>query len=197
MNTTAAAVSVVESQSASSGFGLAWAVMALLVLALLYALVAAVFVAFGRRAPALPEAAGILIPILSVIGLGVAFYLAFVETRNVKAVCGPVGDCNTVQSSPYARLFGILPVGIIGLAGYVGILAAWILGRFGRGGLARLAPVALLGMALFGVLFTIYLTYLELFVIHAVCIWCLSSAVIMALILILSVGPAMDAFDEE
>ena len=131
------------------------------------------------------------------IGMGVAFYLAFVETRNIKALCGPVGDCNTVQSSPYAKILGILPVGVLGLAGYVGMLAAWFLGRFGRNSVARFAPLALLGMALFGVLFTIYLTYLELIIIRAVCIWCLSSAVIIAVILTFSAGPAMEAFVEE
>ena len=196
-NTAAATVHAVESQPVSNGFGLAWAVMILLVAALLYALISAVVVALGRSTPALPDAAGILIPILSVIGLGVAIYLTFVETRNVKAVCGPVGDCNTVQSSPYARLFGFLPVGLLGLVGYVGILVAWAMDRFGREGFARIAALALFGMALFGVLFSIYLTYLELFVIHAVCIWCLSSAVIMAFILILSVGPAMAAIGGE
>lgn len=180
--------------TASSGFGLATAVMVLLVLALLYALVAAVLVALGQGAPLLPSGASVLIPILAVLGLGVAFYLTYVETQNVAAVCGPVGDCNAVQSSPYAKLFNFLPVGLLGLLGYVGILAMWGVQRVGRGSLAaRLAPFALLGMALFGVLFTIYLTYLELFVIHAVCIWCLTSAVIMAAVLVLAVQPAVEA----
>jgi len=195
-NTAIMAAGSVQSQPVSNGFGLAWAIMALLVVALLYALIAAVLVVMGQVAPSLPDAVTILIPILSVIGLGVAFYMTFIETRNVKAICGPVGDCNAVQSSPFAKLFGFFPVGLLGLIGYLGILAAWLLAKFGRGSLARLAPLALFGMALFGVVFTIYLTYLELFIIHAVCIWCLSSAVIMALLLALSVGPAMDALSE-
>jgi len=58
------------------------------------------------------------------------------------------------------------------------------------------APVLLLAMALFGVLFSLYLTYIELFVILAVCIWCLTSAVLMTLILILAVGPALAVFQE-
>jgi uncharacterized membrane protein len=192
-----AAVNAVESQPAATGYGLAWAVMILLIAALLYALISALFVAFGRSAPALPAGASVIIPILSVIGLGIAIYLTFIETTNAKAVCGPVGDCNAVQASPFAKLFGFLPVGLLGAIGYIGILGAWLLGRFGRGRLAQLAPVAVFGMALFGVLFSIYLTYIELFVIHAVCIWCLSSAVIMALVLALSVGGAMDAFSGE
>lgn len=182
---------------AASGFGLAWAVAGLLGAALLYALAAAALAATGRTLPTLPERAHVFIPALCVIGLGVAGYLTFVETQNVQAVCGPVGDCNTVQSSPYARLFGVLPVGLLGLIGYVAIVAAWAVQRFTQGRLAELAPLALFGLALFGVLFSLYLTYLELAIIYAVCIWCLSSAAIMALLLILSVGPAMWALAGE
>lgn len=181
----------------SEGFGLAWAIMALLVLALLYALIAATLAALGRQTPVLPEQAERLIPVLSIIGLGVALYLTYIETTNTLAVCGPVGDCNEVQASPFAKLFGVLPVGLLGALGYVGILGAWGLSRFGRGTLARLAPLALFGMALFGVVFSIYLTYLELYIIKAVCIWCLTSATLMALVLALSVGPAVTALSGE
>ncbi len=146
----------------------------------------------GRDLPTLPAGSRILIPILSVLGLGVAFYLTYVETQNVAAVCGPVGDCNAVQSSPFAKLFGVLPVGLMGALGYIGIIVMWFLAR-SDGAYSRIGALLMFGMALFGVLFTIYLTYLELFVINAVCIWCLSSAVLMALILILSVAPALEA----
>ena len=179
---------------ASNGFGLATAVVVLLALAVIYALAAAVLAGTGRTPPVLPEWTASIIPVLCVIGLGVAGYLTFVETQNVSAVCGPIGDCNSVQSSPYAKLFGFLPVGVLGLAGYVAIIAAWAWGRWGKGVLAVYAPALLLAMALFGVLFSLYLTYVELAVILAVCIWCLTSAVLMALVLILAVGPAMAAF---
>ena len=62
-----------------------------------------------------------------------ALYLSYVETQMVEAVCGPVGDCNTVQSSPYSRLFGVLPMGVVGAVGYVAILAAWLVNRLGSG----------------------------------------------------------------
>jgi uncharacterized membrane protein len=74
----------------------------------------------------------------------------------------------------------VLPIGILGLAGYVAMLAAWFRGRAG----SIMARGLLVGMAAFGVAFSVYLTYLELFVIEAVCLWCLSSAVIMTLILL-------------
>jgi uncharacterized membrane protein/thiol-disulfide isomerase/thioredoxin len=130
-----------------------------------------------------------IIPVLCGIGLFVAAYLAYVESAQVRAVCGPVGDCNTVQQSEYARLFGVLPVGMLGLVGYVAIGIAWVVSRFGEGRIFSLASLALSGMTLFGVLFSIYLTFLEPFVIGAACIWCLSSAVIMTLLLWFVVHP--------
>ena len=136
-------------------------------------------------------------PLLAVVGLVVAGYLAYVELRAVPAVCGPVGDCNAVQNSAYARLFGFLPVGLLGMLGYVAILTAWAWGRFRADRLARWAPVALLGLTLFGTLFSLYLTYLEPFVIRAVCAWCLTSAVIMTVLLLLSVRPAVRALRGE
>ena len=130
------------------------------------------------------------IPILCVIGLGVAGYLAFVEMTRVEAVCGPVGDCNTVQQSEYAMLFGIIPIGLLGMAGYVMILIAWAVAHSTNQRLAVYAVLAQLGMTAFGVLFSIYLTFLEPFVIGATCAWCLTSAVIMTALLWLSLAPA-------
>lgn len=125
------------------------------------------------------------VPALCAVGLTVASYPAYVEARQVEAVCGPVGDCNAVQQSEYTLLFGVLPVAVLGVMGYVAILAAWAWGRFGWGRLAELAPLALFGMALLGTLFSIYLTFLEPFVVGATCSWCLTSAVMMTLILLL------------
>jgi len=122
-----------------------------------------------------------IIPLLALLGLGVAGYLAFIETSQATAYCGPVGDCNAVQQSEYASLLEI-PVGILGVAGYLGILVAWVVSRIPR--LSLFAALAILLMALGGVLFSIYLTFLEPFVIGAVCIWCLTSAVLMGALLI-------------
>lgn len=135
-----------------------------------------------------------LVPLLCLLGIGVAGYLAYVETAQVEAVCGPVGDCNTVQQSQYARLFGILPIGILGIIGYVLILLAWVGARFGKGRLAAFAQLALLGLSTFGVLFSIYLTFLEPFVIGATCAWCLTSAIIITILLWVSLAPARVAY---
>jgi uncharacterized membrane protein len=134
-----------------------------------------------------PSWSNLAIPILSLIGIVVAAYLAYVETAEVSAVCGPVGDCNTVQQSSYARLFGVLPIGWLGVIGYVAIIAAWLVKRSATGQLAHLAALALFAMTLFGTLFSIYLTFLEPFVIGATCMWCITSAIVMALLLWLSI----------
>jgi uncharacterized membrane protein len=182
--------------SKSNGFTLALVIMAGMVAALVYT---GVQLTLASRGAASGPALGWLTwatPILALIGLGVAGYLAYVETSSVAAVCGPVGDSNAVQASPCARLFGVLPVGVLGALGYAALLAAWLWGRYGRGRLAQLAPLAVFGLALFGVLFSLYLTYLEPFVIRAVCAWCLTSAVIMTMLLLLAVRPARDAWRE-
>jgi uncharacterized membrane protein/thiol-disulfide isomerase/thioredoxin len=124
-----------------------------------------------------------VIPTLVVVGAGVAAYLSFIEITQTEAVCGPVGDCNTVNQSRYALLLGFLPVGILGLVGYGLMLGLWVIRRTGPGGSPRLATLGLWAASLFGTLFSVYLTFLEPFVIGATCAWCLTSAVVMTLLL--------------
>jgi uncharacterized membrane protein len=119
----------------------------------------------------------------------VAGYLSVVELSGSSAVCGPVGDCNLVHTSIYARLFGI-PVGLIGVTGYASILGCWVLARRPPGTLTSVARIGLIAVAAIGSLFSVYLTFLEPFVIGATCAWCLASAVIIAAILVLSTGSA-------
>ncbi len=125
-----------------------------------------------------------LIPALAVAGLAVSLYLAVVETSGSAAVCGPVGDCNTVQQSEYARLLGVLPIGVLGIFGYLAVLAAWVAARFGGRRIAKVSRIGLLGLALAGTLFSVYLTFLEPFVIGATCAWCLTSALLMDVMLL-------------
>jgi uncharacterized membrane protein len=150
---------------------------------------------WSRRTSGLPQRAwrGWLLPGLTVAGMAVAGYLAYVELAHVEATCGPVGDCNTVQQSQYARLFGVLPIGVLGLVGYAAILLAWLVARFTRGRLAELTLAGLWGMTLLGTLFSMYLTFLEPFVIGATCAWCLTSAAIITLMLWITAAPGRDA----
>lgn len=177
------------------GFELALAVIIGMIGALIYTSAAAAK-SLKNGTDCLPLAwLELAIPILAIAGLGVAGYLAYVETQAVPAVCGPVGDCNAVQSSPYARLFGLLPIGVLGAIGYLAILVAWLWGRLKSAPLTRHAPLVVFGLALAGTLFSLYLTYLEPFVIKAVCIWCLTSAIIITLLMLLSYKPAFQAMN--
>lgn len=124
-----------------------------------------------------------VVPALVVVGAFVAAYLSFIEVTQTEAVCGPVGDCNTVNQSKYATLFGVLPVGVLGLVGYGLIAASWLVWMSSRGGPRRGAGLGLWLFSLLGTMFSIYLTFLEPFVIGATCIWCLTSAVVMTLLL--------------
>ncbi|MFN8483675.1 MAG: vitamin K epoxide reductase family protein [Anaerolineae bacterium] len=173
----------------SNGFALAIAIMVGMVAALAYALFAIGRAVSGKRVSLLSPRLDTLLPVVALLGLAVAGYLTYVETTSVRAICGPVGDCNAVQSSPYARLFGVVPVGVVGALGYIGILTVWLWQRLRSDWLAAYAPLILFGMVLFGVLFSLYLTYLEPFVIGAVCAWCLTSAVLITATLLLTVGP--------
>lgn len=178
-------------EGVSRGFELAIAVLIGMILAVIHVFIQIVRVVRGApvRAPSRWHEGALVV--FSVVGMAIAGYLAYVETQEVAAFCGPIGDCNIVQSSPYAKLFGVLPVGVLGVIGYVAILIAWFWGRWSSGKLASYAPLLVLALTLFGVLFSIYLTYLEPFVIGAVCIWCVSSAVIMTLLMLLSLHPAL------
>lgn len=162
-------------------------VLAGMVSAVLWGLVS--FRRSTRLAPAMP---GWVFPALCTAGLIMAGYLAYVETAQATAVCGPVGDCNAVQQSDYARLFGI-PIGVLGLAGYIMLLLTWTVHRYGRGKWADYAALGMLVMTTGGILFSIYLTFLEPFVIGATCTWCITSAVIMTLLFLLSLDPGRQA----
>jgi thiol-disulfide isomerase/thioredoxin/heme/copper-type cytochrome/quinol oxidase subunit 4 len=128
---------------------------------------------------------GWLLPVVACLGLVVAGYLTYVEIGENEAVCGAVGDCNTVQQSEYAELFGLVPIGLLGVCGYVMILAVWAVSRYAAGWVDDAAQATLLSAAVFGTVFSIYLTFLEPFVIGATCAWCLTSAMLMILILCL------------
>jgi uncharacterized membrane protein len=116
---------------------------------------------------------------LVIIGLVVSVYMSFIELAHETAVCGPVGDCNTVQQSEYATLFGIIPIGVLGIVGYCLVAVVWFVRRWGPEKLQWPAANILFAMTFGGTLFSIYLTYLEPFVIGATCAWCLTSAIVM------------------
>lgn len=117
--------------------------------------------------------------IVALIGLGIAAYLTYVHYAKLKPLCLSSGACETVQSSRYSKLAGI-PVPVLGLAGYISILVSLAI----RGDLGRVASC---GFALIGFGFSAYLTYRELFTIHAICQWCVGSAIAMTILAVLTV----------
>lgn len=131
--------------------------------------------------------------VIALLGTVAATYLSYVETTQTTAVCGPVGDCNAVQQSEYALLFGFLPIAVLGLLGYLAILAVFVYERWiQEGPYVERAPAVRFGLTAFGTLFSAGLTFLEPFVIGATCMWCLTSAVSMGLLLLLSAGPGWE-----
>lgn len=159
--------------------------LSVIVLLIMVSVLGLVAGAMRGRDVRLPHLPGWLVPVLAILGAGVAAYLAFVEVTGAQAVCGPVGDCNTVQQSAYARVFGV-PVGLLGVGGYLAMAVAWTAGALGEVRTRNLSWFAIWAMALLATLFSVYLTFLEPFVIGATCAWCISSALIVTLILVVS-----------
>lgn len=127
--------------------------------------------------------------LLCLAGLGVAGYLTYVHYEDIAPICTS-GGCEKVQASSYSELAGV-PVALLGLFGY----AAIALSLLWRGDAGRTVTAAL---AIAGFGFSAYLTYLELFVIDAICQWCVASAVLMTALLVVAVlrllrGPAPPA----
>ena len=100
-------------------------------------------------------------------------------------VCGSSGGCETVQASRYSEFMG-LPVAAYGVGGYLSLLVVGFAGLQGRWAESPAPTKWLAILSGIGVLFTVYLTALELFVIHAICRWCVASAVIITLLFVAS-----------
>lgn len=137
------------------------------------------------------------ISLLVIIGLVVAIYMCYVEITQTEAGCGPVGDCNSVQQSPYAFLFGIIPIGFIGIAGYLIIGFFWLINSIGPKEFMHFNYLSLWVITLFGTLFFIYITFLEPFVIGATCAWCLTSAIVMTMLLWATTSLALKVLKED
>ena len=131
----------------------------------------------------------LLMTALTLAGTGVATYLVSVALDPNKVIaCGSVGDCHTVQASEYAEIAGI-PIAAFGLAMYVALLGL-LAARFfevGSAAIQEAVPQLTFALALGGVLYSGYLTYLELAVIHAICVWCVTSAAIITGVFLLAI----------
>ncbi len=166
-----------------TAFAIGWIVMAAMLLAIVVAVIRFVQMPKDLRlsSDSVNRWQGWPLIILALLGLGIASYLAYVELTQIEAACGPVGECNIVQSSQYAKIFGI-PVAVLGIIYYVAVIALWLLSQLVKSTWVKRVPFVILVLSLGGMIFSIYLTALELLVIKAICAWCLSSAIITTLI---------------
>lgn len=123
--------------------------------------------------------------VLAIIGLLDSIYLAWIKLAGTTALCGGVGDCESVNNSIYAEINGI-PIALLGAGAYLLIIALLLVeGRFGLG--VEWPVMGVFGLSLIGTLYSAYLTYLEVAVLHAICPYCVVSAIAIALILVISV----------
>jgi len=124
--------------------------------------------------------------VVSLIGFLDSLYLSWLEFTHREAFCGGSGDCETVANSPYSDIAGI-PIAVLGIGAYLVILGLLYLER--RGDFwQEYSPLIIFGISLVGVIYSIYLTYIEIAVIYAICPYCVLSAIAMLLIFVMSIA---------
>ena len=126
------------------------------------------------------------IAVLSLVGILIALYLTLYKVGIVGNLSCTIGSCETVNTSRWATFAG-LPVAAWGLAAYVALFALAMAGTYERYEASREISWLLVAISGWSVLFSGWLTYLELFVIRAICIWCVASALVMVAIFVASV----------
>lgn len=129
---------------------------------------------------------------LSFLGLLDSLYLTWVKLSGNSAFCAGVGDCDTVNASEFSEFAGI-PIAILGAGAYLIILVLSTMENQSDF-LSEYVPYSIFGMSLIGVIYSGYLTYIELAVLFAVCPYCVISAVLITLIFVLS---AIRVFSDE
>lgn len=126
----------------------------------------------------------ILAMAFSILGLVVSLYLLWIKIYPADPFCTGVGDCAAVNASAYSRVAGV-PVALLGALAYAALIA--LLALENKLPILREWGVTLqFGLALAGTLYSAYLTYIELFVIHQVCPYCVTSAVAITLVCVFS-----------
>lgn len=117
------------------------------------------------------------VALLALLGLFDAAYLSLERLTGGSLVCPVGGGCETVQSSTYSVLLGV-PVAFIGVAGYLVLLGVALLALNADEIAGLPVPALLLALASLGVLMALYLSYLQVAVIGAICFWCAVSALL-------------------
>ena len=118
-----------------------------------------------------------LAALIALVGLFVALYLTLYKVGVIGELACSIGSCEAVQTSRWSTFLG-LPVAAWGLAFYASVLAVALTGLMERYEDSRPLALGMLALTAWGALFSLWLTYLELFVIRAICQWCVISAVL-------------------
>jgi uncharacterized membrane protein len=126
-----------------------------------------------------------IVAALALAGIFISLYLTLYKIGVIGELSCSIGSCETVNLSKWSRFLG-LPVAAWGLFFYVDVFAIAVVGTLPRFENEPLISLVLTAEAAVGVLFSAWLTYLELGVIHAICIWCVTSAVLVTLIFLTS-----------
>ena len=124
---------------------------------------------------------------LALAGIFISLYLTLYKLGIIGELSCSIGSCETVNLSRWSRFLG-LPVAAWGLLFYLDVFAVAVVSTLPRFEDERVLSIVLVAEAAVGVLFSAWLTYLELFVIHAICIWCVTSAVVVTIILLVSIA---------
>jgi uncharacterized membrane protein len=125
------------------------------------------------------------IAMLSLIGILIALYLTLYKVGVIGELSCTIGSCETVNTSRWATFLG-LPVAAWGLGAYLALFGLSLAGTSDRHAGSRTISQLLVAISAWSVIFSAWLTYLELFVIHAICIWCVVSALLLVAILTVS-----------
>ncbi|MFN2638309.1 MAG: vitamin K epoxide reductase family protein, partial [Gemmatimonadaceae bacterium] len=128
-----------------------------------------------------------IVAALALAGIFISLYLTLYKLGVIAELSCSVGSCETVNLSKWSRFLGV-PVAAWGLLFYLDVFVIALLGTLPRFEYARAISLVLVVEAAVGVLFSAWLTYLELAVIHAICVWCVTSAAVVTLILLVSVA---------
>ena len=132
--------------------------------------------------------------VLAILGLVDSIYLTWVKFSGQYAICGPIGNCEAVNTSQYSEVYGI-PIAILGAGAYLAIIILLLLENRGPFWTQN-SPMIVFGISLIGVLYSIYLTYVEIAILHEICPYCVISAVILVVLLVLSSIRLFTTFQE-
>jgi uncharacterized membrane protein len=133
-----------------------------------------------------------IVAALALAGIFISLYLTLYKLGVIAELSCSVGSCETVNLSKWSRFLG-LPVAVWGLLFYLDVFAIALVGTMPRFEYARAISLVIVLEAGVGVLFSAWLTYLELAVIHAICVWCVTSAVVVTLIFVVGVADLREA----